>query len=479
VLQIILNSIDAGVYVADMKTYKLLFLNNYLKDIFGDAVGKICWQTLQSGKSGPCEFCTNETLLTKEGKPTGVIALELKNSVNNRWYDIRDRAIDWVDGRVARLEIATDITERKQAEKMVQLQLSRLNAIHSIERTVSSSLNLRVILEIMLNQITSQLGIDAAGILLLNENSLLLEHAASIGFRSNALKHTKLKLGESNAGRAATERSIITIPDLKKEPGDFMRSTLLPNEDFQSYVAVPLIAKGIVKGVLELFHRSALNTDADWLEFIETIADQAAIAIDNSSLFEGLQRSNIELKLAYDTTLEGWSRAMDMRDKETEGHTQRVTEMTLNIAREFNIKEEEIVNIRRGALLHDIGKMGIPDGILLKPGPLTDDEWVKMKHHPVYARDMLYPIDYLRPAIDIPYCHHEKWDGMGYPRGLKGEDIPLSARIFAVVDVWDALRSDRPYRPAWPKEKVIEHIRSLSGTHFDSKAVEIFLQMNT
>ncbi len=373
----------------------------------------------------------------------------------------------------------TDITERKQAEEKIQLQLSRLNAIHSIERTVSSSLNLSVILEIMLNQITSQLGIDAAGILLLNENSLLLEHAASIGFRSNALKHTKLKLGESNAGRAATERSIITIPDLKKEPGDFMRSTLLPNEDFQSYVAVPLIAKGIVKGVLELFHRSQLNTDADWLEFIETIADQAAIAIDNSSLFEGLQRSNVELKLAYDTTLEGWSRAMDMRDKETEGHTQRVTEMTLNIAREFNIKEEEIVHIRRGALLHDIGKMGIPDNILLKPGTLTNDEWVKMRRHPVYARDMLYPIKYLRPAIEIPYCHHEKWDSTGYPRGMKGEDIPISARIFAVVDVWDALRSERPYRPAWPKGKVIEHIRSLSGTHFDSKTVEIFLKMNT
>ncbi|MEE8330070.1 MAG: HD domain-containing phosphohydrolase [Thermodesulfovibrionia bacterium] len=373
----------------------------------------------------------------------------------------------------------TDITERKQAEEKIQLQLSRLNAIHSIERTVSSSLNLSVILEIMLNQITSQLGIDAAGILLLNENSLLLEHAASIGFRSNALKHTKLKLGESNAGRAATERSIITIPDLKKEPGDFMRSTLLPNEDFQSYVAVPLIAKGIVKGVLELFHRSQLNTDADWLEFIETIADQAAIAIDNSSLFEGLQRSNVELKLAYDTTLEGWSRAMDMRDKETEGHTQRVTEMTLNIAREFNIKEEEIVHIRRGALLHDIGKIGIPDDILLKPGPLTNDEWVKMRRHPVYARNMLYPIKYLRPAIEIPYCHHEKWDSTGYPRGMKGEDIPISARIFAVVDVWDALRSERPYRPAWPKGKVIEHIRSLSGTHFDSKTVEIFLKMNT
>jgi HD-GYP domain-containing protein (c-di-GMP phosphodiesterase class II) len=167
---------------------------------------------------------------------------------------------------------------------------------------------------------------------------------------------------------------------------------------------------------------------------------------------------------------------MDLRDKETEGHTQRVTEMTLRIARELGIKDEALVHIRRGALLHDMGKMGIPDNVLLKPGTLTDEEWKIMKLHPVYAYDMLYPIDYLRPALDIPYCHHEKWDGTGYPRGLKGKEIPLAARIFAVVDVWDALCSDRPYRPAWPIENVVEHVRSLSGTHFDPEIIEVFLK---
>jgi HD-GYP domain-containing protein (c-di-GMP phosphodiesterase class II) len=185
----------------------------------------------------------------------------------------------------------------------------------------------------------------------------------------------------------------------------------------------------------------------------------------------------VDLILAYDSTIEGWSRALDYKDKETEGHSRRVTEMTLRIAREMGMNEEELVHVRRGALLHDIGKMGIPDSILLKLGPLTEEEWEIMRLHPVYSYDLLYPIAYLRPALDIPYCHHEKWDGTGYPRGLKGEQIPLTARIFAVVDVWDALRSDRPYRSARSEEQTIENIRALSGIQFDPKVVDIFFKL--
>ena len=229
---------------------------------------------------------------------------------------------------------------------------------------------------------------------------------------------------------------------------------------------------------MELFNRTYKDHQAGWLDFLEAIADQGAIALDNASMFEDLQRSNSDLSLAYDTTIEGWAHALDMRDKETEGHSRRVTELTVRISREFQLKGDDMVHIRRGALLHDIGKMGIPDSILLKPGNLTEEEWVIMKLHPVYARDLLYPIEHLRPALDIPYYHHEKWDGSGYPEGLKGEAIPLAARIFAVVDVWDALRSDRPYRPAWPREKVVEHIRSLVGTHFDAGVVEMFLALD-
>jgi putative nucleotidyltransferase with HDIG domain len=204
---------------------------------------------------------------------------------------------------------------------------------------------------------------------------------------------------------------------------------------------------------------------------------QAAIAIENATLFEDLQHSNRELLQAYDATIEGWSHALDLRDKETEGHSRRVTEMTIELARKFGLTNEQLIYIRWGALLHDIGKMGIPDNILLKPDKLTDEEWERMKQHPVFAFEMLSSITYLKSSVDIPYCHHEKWDGTGYPRGLKGDVIPLAARLFAVVDVWDALRSDRPYRKAWTTERTLDHIQSLSGTHLDPQVVEYFLEM--
>jgi putative nucleotidyltransferase with HDIG domain len=255
-------------------------------------------------------------------------------------------------------------------------------------------------------------------------------------------------------------------------------TTLLAAEDFVCYYGVPLITKGQVKGVLEVFHRAALETDMEWLDFLNALAGQAAIAIENATLFENLQRSNSELALAYDATIEGWSAALDLRDKETEGHTQRVAEMAVKLARASGFSEAELVQVRWGALLHDIGKMGVLDGILHKPGPLTDEEWVAMKKHPTFAYEMLSPIRYLRQALDIPHYHHEKWDGSGYPHGLKGVQIPLVARIFAVVDVWDALTSDRPYRIAWTKEKVSEHIRASCGTHFDPQVVDMFMQIS-
>jgi putative nucleotidyltransferase with HDIG domain len=181
--------------------------------------------------------------------------------------------------------------------------------------------------------------------------------------------------------------------------------------------------------------------------------------------------------MTYDMTLEGWSRALDMRDQETEGHSERVTEMAMDLARILAIGDAEAEHIRRGALLHDMGKIGIPDSILLKPGPLTEEEWVVMRTHPVRAFELLSRIPYLRQALEIPYCHHEKWDGSGYPRGLKEEQIPLAARIFAIVDVYDALTNDRPYRKAWSREKALTYILEQSGKHFDPKVVEAFLRL--
>jgi diguanylate cyclase (GGDEF)-like protein len=185
---------------------------------------------------------------------------------------------------------------------------------------------------------------------------------------------------------------------------------------------------------------------------------------------------NEELMRAYDATIEGWARALDLRDKETEGHSRRVTQLTVYLARAAGLGPEELEQVRRGALLHDIGKMGIPDHILLKPGPLTQEEWEVMRRHPQFAYDWLAPINFLRPALEIPHCHHERWDGSGYPRGLSGEEIPLSARIFAAADIWDALTSDRPYRKAWPRAEVLDHLRSMAGTHLDPNVVELLLR---
>ncbi|HAV78530.1 MAG TPA: two-component system response regulator [Anaerolineae bacterium] len=189
-----------------------------------------------------------------------------------------------------------------------------------------------------------------------------------------------------------------------------------------------------------------------------------------------LQEANTQLLVAYEATIEGWTHALDLRDRETEGHSRRVAELTVKLAQSYGMSEDEILHVRRGALLHDMGKIGIPDSILHKPGALTDEEWITMRKHPQFAYDMLNSVDYLQTSLDIPYCHHEKWDGTGYPRGLKKNEIPIAARLFAIVDVWDALTSDRPYRAAWSKEDALTYIRDQSGKHFDPQIVEIFLK---
>jgi putative nucleotidyltransferase with HDIG domain len=303
-----------------------------------------------------------------------------------------------------------------------------------------------------------------------------LEHATDRGFRSEAIRATRLRLGEGIAGVAALERRAIAIPDLRDPASGFVRSALLEAEGFLAYYAEPLVAKGDVKGVLEIFNRAPLALDEELREFLRALAAQAALAIDNAGLFERLRRSNIDLALAYDATLEGWAHALDLRNQATERHTERVTETTLALARALGLGEEELVQVRRGALLHDIGKIAVPDSILLKPGPLTDEEREVIKRHPGHAFEMLRPIAYLRPALDIPYGHHERWDGTGYPRGLKGEQIPLAARIFSVADVYDALRApDRPYRTPMSEEEARAELRALSGSQLDPKVVELFL----
>lgn len=372
-------------------------------------------------------------------------------------------------------EIASNALLRATAHEETRRNLRRLSALSDIQKVVATNYDLRSVVEFVLAELTLQLGLDAVAVLTLDAASMRLRHYAHLGFRTSAIEQSDVPVGESAAGRSAAERRPIYIPDLANTAIPFARHHLIRDEGFVAYLALPLLSKGQVKGVLDAFVRQPFEASRDWLDFAQALATQIAIAIENLSLLDDLQRSNEELAQAYDSTLEGWTRALDLRDHETEGHSRRVAEMTVNLARTLHVPEADLVHIWRGALLHDIGKMGIPDSILLKPGALTQDELKVMHRHPVLAYQLLASIAYLRPALDIPYCHHEKWDGTGYPRGLRGEAIPFAARLFAVVDVWDALRSDRPYRAAWDDARVRAYLREQAGTHFEPRVVEAFI----
>lgn len=369
--------------------------------------------------------------------------------------------------------------ELVEAKQKIELQLFRLQALRENDHAILGTTDLRVALRAIAEQAKSQLSVDLMSILVFNPPLLTLETVVALGAQSLDLQTARVNLGESMIGRAALDRRTLSFPDLTESIAIPQDDPWAQIENLQACYSVPLIAKGNIVGVLFLGHRSWLRPNQEWLDFLESLAGQAAMAIESIRAFEDLQRSNYELALAYNRTIEGWSRALDLRDRETKSHTSRVTETTMMLVRMAGMNEKEIMHVKHGALLHDIGKVGIPDSILLREDKLTDDQWEIMRRHPVYAYEMLFPIEYLRPALDIPYCHHERWDGSGYPRGLKGEEIPLAARIFAVVDVWDALSSDRPYRQGWPAEKVYEYIRSQSGTHFDPQAVDLFLRVIT
>lgn len=474
------ENIEEGFWITDPNSQNEVYLSPEVARIFGHSVNEL----MQS----PVAFL--EAVLPEDlSLVQANLEKQKHGAATNMEYRIRhtDGSVRWIwdrafpvlkeDGTVNIVTgLITDITERKKTEARIQTQLKRLNALSAIDSAISTSMDMRLTLDVFLRETITQLNVDAADILLYNSSLQALEYALGYGFRSKGWGEVSLHLDEGLAGRVMQERQRVYVPDLEKVENKFTRLSLSINEGFVTYFGVPLIAKGQVKGVLEIFQRSPLNPDAEWLDYLMTLAGQAGIAIDNAQLFEGLQRSNQELSMAYDATIAGWSHAMDLRDKETEGHTQRVTELTLQLAERMDIPPQEMVHIRRGALLHDIGKLGVPDQILFKPGKLTKDEWVVMRKHPTYAHDMLISINYLRHALDIPYCHHEKWDGTGYPRGLKGEEIPLSARLFAVVDVWDALRSDRPYRDGWTIPKARDYIQAETGHHFDPQVVDIFIR---
>ena len=375
------------------------------------------------------------------------------------------------------IAIKQDITPRKFSEKKIQAQISQLAALREIDQAIASMTDLNQSLDLILSLSTNRLNVDAATILLMDPDSQTLVYAAGKGFVTAAIEQARVKPEESFLSRSGLKNKIVQLPDEALDYSNFFLSDYLKAEQFVKYYAAPLMVKGELIGLMEIFHRSHLERDEEWLNFFTMLAGQAAIAIDSAQMFEKLTKTNQELINAYNATIEGWSYALDLRDNETEGHSKRVTELVVRLARLLGVNNGRLEQIRRGAILHDIGKMGVPDYILLKPGKLTDEEYEIIKKHPVYSYEMLSSIPFLKPALDIPYSHHENWDGSGYPQGLKGEQIPFAARMFALIDVYDALTSDRPYRKAWKKEDALAYIQEQSGIKFDPNLVPKFLEM--
>ena len=398
-------------------------------------------------------------------EPFGVINAESKNL--DFFSDDDERLLLTIAGQLAisieRLRLFNSEREHRQESENLRQATAAL----------STSLDLDHVLESILTSLKQVVPYDSASVFLLKGDQLVIM-IMDRDEKDNALIGKSFPADDPLFLEMKTSRLPIILADASADPrfnswGGSLRT--------RGWMCVPLITRGEVIGCITLdgFNEAAYKQEAGTMA--QAFAHQAAAAIENARLFKEIQSSLDELNQAYESTIEGWSKAMDLRDKETEGHTLRVTRITMTLAAEMGIGGDQLLHIRRGALLHDIGKMGVPDRILLKPDNLSDDEMVIMRRHPKYAYDMLSPIDYLRPALDIPYCHHERWDGKGYPRGLKATQIPLAARLFAVVDVWDALTSDRPYRPAWSHIEAIDYIKELSGEHFDPDIVAKFLQI--
>ena len=335
--------------------------------------------------------------------------------------------------------------------------------------------SLRDTINALLSHVITHFDAHAADVLFCDASAQVFRFGLGRGFRSPAFEKSKTRI-DLFASQVVQAQRAIHIRNLKKYENELSSAEMLL-DGFMSYAGAPLVYNGQIEGVVEIFARMELAGGADWLKQLEYTVAKAAVAIHNAVELRRLEFANTEMAQAFDATIAAMAHALELREQESAGHTVRVAEMTVQFARAVGFSEAELVHVRRGALLHDIGKLGIPENILLKPEALTEEEWATIREHPTTANKLLSSIEYLKPALAIPYCHHEKWDGTGYPRGLKGGEIPLEARVFAVVDVWDALRSNRPFRQPWPEEKVIQHILDRGGRQFEQRLADLFVKL--
>lgn len=425
----------------------------------------------------------------------------ITSSGGKAWYTVSANLIDEGSSAQHLILVARDITTQKQNDALIEQRNQEIRILYEINQMISSSLDINTIYDHLYEGISQMMDCDHLMISSYEPDKKMICYAYGRldGEQVEIEKLPLLSLEKEGMGvqsQVIHERKPILIKDIQKEMSSaanaFYVTGKIPVYDskhadqltknsqkvvVRSGILVPIVLENEVVGIIQVFSRQLNAYSVQDIRIMQALAAQVAVASNNAKLYRDLRASTEDLFLAYDRTLEGWSTALQMREKETAGHTKRVAELSMLLAERLGIPEEERIHIWRGALLHDIGKLVIPDDILHKTEYFDEKEWETIKQHPIYAYEWLSPIEYLRPALDIPYSHHERWNGSGYPQGLSGESIPLAARMFAVIDVYDALSSDRPYRKAWLHENVLQYIKEQAGTEFDPAIVAVFLDM--
>jgi PAS domain S-box-containing protein len=370
--------------------------------------------------------------------------------------------------------IAHDITDGKAAMARINHELKKLASLRSIDAAILERVTPNETLKLISSIAMEQLDVDGAIILSrMAKDEISCAFVSRVDTKEEPTVERLLELQTAALEKFTTRK--LTVDDL--EILNQIRQLDPSTGMILNQAILPLFMNKRICGYIQVLSRSPLPEDQGWMDYYQTLAGQTSLAIENVTLITNEEVAYQELNKAYEATIGGWSKALELRDEETKGHSDRVMSLACRLAQKANFPHEKITDFRRGVLLHDIGKMGIPDRILLKPGPLNDEEWVIMRQHPVMAYDLLKTIPYLHDSLDVPYLHHERWDGSGYPCGLAGKDIPLAARIFAIVDVWDALISDRPYRKGWEIGKIRQYLSENKGIMFDPELVDMFLEI--
>lgn len=388
------------------------------------------------------------------------------------------------DGREAVWISFDTLQTAEPAAPAVQAE-DRLLAANEISRELAESCSTDEIIQRLADS-SLQLLPDSCSLLIslydAGTGQISLAYGQHAGEKLDAKTLSQLRLDLTGNGlqkeAIRTRLPLIVAADDNRLRDTASRLNLLtPGKIIQSGICVPLLAGSELIGAIQMHSFKAGRYHENEAALLSLIGNAAAGTIQTSLLSRDLERTNQDLNQTYDASIDGWTRALELRDFSTERHTQRVVSMTMELGKRMGLDDAEILRMKHGAQLHDIGKMGIPDTILLKPGPLDEAEWRVMRKHPIYAYELLRPIPKFNEIVDIPYCHHEKWDGTGYPRRLRGQEIPLTARLFSIVDVWDALSSNRPYRPAWPQHQVLDYIHYQSDKHFEPEITRVFLEI--